>query len=102
MKDLDAALRPGPPPAAPFLPDELLRKITWRLIPFLGLLYVLNILDRSNVGFAALTMQKALRMDVGVFDFGIGVFYFGYLAFEVPANLLMRRLGARVWIARIM
>jgi ACS family tartrate transporter-like MFS transporter len=80
----------------------VLRKVTWRLIPFLGLLYIFNILDRANVGFARLTMQPDLGMSDAVFELGYGIFYFGYLLFEVPANLLLRRVGARRWIARIM
>src|SRR4051812_22081921 len=84
------------------LPDAVLRKVTRKLIPFLCLLYIFNILDRSNVGFARLTMQTDLGMSAEVFDLGYGVFYFGYLVFEVPANLLLRRFGARRWLARIM
>ncbi len=80
----------------------VLRKTAWRLVPFLCLLYVLNILDRGNVGFARLTMQKNLKLSQAVFDLGYGIFYVGYLAFEVPANLLLLRFGARLWIARIM
>ena len=62
----------------------------------------LNILDRANVGFARLTMQDDLGLSKAAFDLGYGMFYIGYLLFEVPSNLLMRRIGARVWIARIM
>jgi len=87
-------------------PDVLeratLRKVAWKLIPFLCALYILNILDRSNVGFAKLRMQEDLGMTKGIFDIGIGLFYIGYLAFEVPSNLLMRKVGARRWISRIM
>lgn len=80
-----------------------LRKVAWKLIPFLCALYILNILDRSNVGFAKLRMQDDLPgMTKGMFDIGIGLFYVGYLAFEVPSNLLMRKVGARRWISRIM
>jgi sugar phosphate permease len=82
------------------------RKVARRLIPFLCLLYVFNILDRANVGFAKnnTTMQQdiGIAADPWIYELGIGVFYFGYLAFEVPANLLMRRFGARRWMARIM
>jgi MFS transporter, ACS family, tartrate transporter len=85
-------------------PDRaaLYRKVAWRLVPFLTLLYFLNILDRANVGFAALRMQEDLRMDKEVYAFGGGIFYLGYLMFEVPANFLLRRVGARRWMARIM
>jgi len=81
---------------------RVIRKVAWRLLPFLGLLYVLNILDRTNAGFARLTMQDELGMSPQAFDLGYGIFYVGYLLFEVPANLLLQRFGARRWIARIM
>jgi ACS family tartrate transporter-like MFS transporter len=89
-------------PLPALAPPNVLRKVTWRLLPFLCLLYVFNILDRANVGFAKLTMQDDVGISPAVFDLGIGIFYFGYLAFEVPANLLLRRFGARRWMARIM
>jgi ACS family tartrate transporter-like MFS transporter len=89
-------------PDAASLPGVVLRKVTLRLVPFLCLLYVLNILDRVNVGFARLRMLPDLEMDKEVFSFGYGLFYFGYLLFEVPSNLLLRRFGARRWISRIM
>jgi ACS family tartrate transporter-like MFS transporter len=80
----------------------VLRKVAWRLLPFLALLYLLNILDRTNVGFARLTMERDLGITPDQFDFGYGIFYLGYFLFEVPANLLLRRVGARRWISRIM
>lgn len=79
-----------------------IRRVTWRIVPFICLLYVLNILDRANVGFARLAMQDDLGLSQAAFDLGYGMFYVGYILFEVPSNLLMRRFGARVWIARIM
>ena len=82
--------------------SSVLRKVAWRLIPFVCLLYVLNILDRSNVGFARLKMQDDLGLSEETFNLGYGMFYVGYLLFEVPSNLLLRRVGARRWIARIM
>ena len=84
------------------LEQNALRKVAWRLIPFVCLLYLLNILDRANVGFARLQMQKDLGLSEATFNLGYGMFYVGYLLFEVPSNLLMRRVGARRWIARIM
>jgi ACS family tartrate transporter-like MFS transporter len=88
---------------ADVLRAQTLRKVTRRLVPFLALLYVLNILDRVNLGFARLTTMPAqLGLTPEIFDLGYGIFYFGYLVFEVPANLLLRRIGARYWIARIM
>ena len=79
-----------------------LSKVAWRVIPFLCLLYIFNIIDRANVSFARLTMTKDVGLSDAVIDWGYGLFYIGYLVFEVPSNLLLRRLGARVWISRIM
>lgn len=84
------------------LERSTLRKVAWRLIPFIGLLYLLNILDRANVGFARLQMQEDLDLSEATFNLGYGMFYLGYLVFEVPSNLLLRQFGARRWIARIM
>lgn len=81
---------------------QTLRTVAWRLIPFICILYLVNILDRSNVGFARLQMQDDLGLGEATFNLGYGMFYVGYLLFEVPSNLLMRRVGARRWIARIM
>jgi ACS family tartrate transporter-like MFS transporter len=86
----------------PTVERATLRKVAWKLVPFLCLLYVFNILDRANVGFARLRMQDDLEMSQATFDLGYGLFYIGYLLFEVPSNLLLRRVGARRWIARIM
>jgi MFS transporter, ACS family, tartrate transporter len=77
-------------------------KIARRLIPFLILCYFVAYLDRVNAGFAALTMNKDLGLTAEMFGFGVGVFFFGYFIFEVPSNLLLERVGARRWIARIM
>src|ERR1700736_2617058 len=77
-------------------------KVAWRLAPLLMLCYFVAFLDRVNVGFAALTMNADLGFDSAVFGFGAGIFFFGYFVFEVPSNLVLERLGARVWIARIM
>lgn len=82
--------------------ESALRKIAWRLIPFLGALYFFAFLDRVNVGFAALTMNADLGLSSAVFGIGAGIFFLGYVAFEVPSNILLERFGARIWIARIM
>jgi ACS family tartrate transporter-like MFS transporter len=79
-----------------------LRKVTWRLIPFIFLLYVVNILDRMNVGFARLQMVEDLGLDETAYALGAGIFYVGYFLFEVPSNLILSRTGARLWIGRIM
>lgn len=79
-----------------------IRKATYRLIPFLCLAYTINFLDRVNVGFAALHMNEDLGFSPAVFGFGAGIFFLGYIAFEIPSNLALQRFGARIWIARIM
>jgi MFS transporter, ACS family, tartrate transporter len=79
-----------------------LRKITFRLIPFLFILYIVAWLDRVNVGFAALQMNSDLGFSSAAFGFGSGVFFLGYCLFEVPSNLVLHRVGARRWISRIM
>ena len=78
------------------------RKITWRLMPFLFLCYMLAYIDRVNVGFAKLQMQQALGMSDAVFGLGAGIFFIGYFIFEVPANMMLQRIGARRWIGPIM
>ncbi|MEN3275971.1 MAG: hypothetical protein V7631_1761 [Massilia sp.] len=77
-------------------------KVTWRLLPFLFICYVFAYLDRVNVGFAKLKMMSDLGFSEAVYGLGAGVFFVGYLLFEVPSNLIMLKVGARVWIARIM
>lgn len=79
-----------------------IRKATVRLIPFLCLAYTINFLDRVNVGFAALHMNDALGFSPSVYGFGAGIFFLGYIVFEIPSNLALRQFGARIWIARIM
>ena len=79
-----------------------LTKVGWRLLPFLLLLYVVAWLDRVNIGFAALQMNADLGFSAAVYGFGAGVFFAGYALFEVPSNLVLARVGARRWIARIM
>ncbi len=73
-----------------------------RLIPFLFLLYIVSYLDRVNVGFAALQMNEALGFSARTYALGAGIFFAGYVAFEIPSNLVLARVGARLWIARIM
>jgi D-galactonate transporter len=78
------------------------RKVFWRIVPFLMLCYVVGYLDRVNVGFAKLQMSQDLAFSDTVFGLGAGIFFLGYFLFELPSNLLMHKLGARIWIARIM
>ena len=93
-----------PPPNQPSQIDaaKLYRKITWRLIPYLFLLYILAYLDRSNVGFAAVEFQRDLHLTATVFGYGAGIYFLGQLMFDLPSNLLLQKVGPRVWIARIM
>ena len=82
--------------------DRIYRKITWRLIPFLLFCYILSYLDRVNIGFAKLHMLGDLGLSDAVYGMGAGVFFLGYFFFEVPSNIIMHKVGARRWIARIM
>lgn len=83
--------------------SHVMRKVAWRLSPFLGLLYFVNYLDRTNIGFAAPHgMNDALGLDKAAFGLASGIFFIGYLLLEVPSNLALHKVGARRWIARIM
>ncbi len=81
---------------------RVLAKARRRLIPFLFLLYIVAYLDRINVGFAALQMNQALGFSSAVYGFGAGIFFLSYVLFEIPSNVILARVGARLWIARIM
>ena len=76
-------------------------KLRLRILPFTVLLYLVSFLDRVNVSFAALSMNKAIGLTPSMFGFGSGIFFLGYIAFQVPSNLMMLRVGARTWIARV-
>ncbi|MDB5364280.1 MAG: major facilitator superfamily 1 [Rhodospirillales bacterium] len=82
--------------------NRVMRKAAWRLVPFIGLLYFVSFLDRVNIGFAALTMNADLGFSASIYGAGAGIFFLGYFLFEVPSNLILERVGARRWIARIM
>jgi MFS transporter, ACS family, tartrate transporter len=84
------------------LVEGAVRKAMWRLLPFLGLCYLLNYVDRVNVGFAALRMNPDLGLSAAAYGLGAGLFFIGYFFFEVPSNVILHRVGARIWIARIM
>src|SRR5215475_9405662 len=81
---------------------ELIRKLQWRLIPYLFLLYVISFIDRVNIGFAALTMNKELGITSEQFGWVAGIFFFGYVLSGIPSNLMLHKMGARVWIALIL
>lgn len=98
----DATLTAATPASAHAAEDRMYRRITWRLIPFLMFCYVAAYLDRVNIGFAKLQMLDDLKFSETVYGLGAGVFFIGYFLFEVPSNLVMQRVGAKIWIARIM
>src|SRR5690349_6554647 len=82
--------------------DAVASKVFWRLLPFLFVLYVVAYLDRINIGFAALPMNKELGLTATMFGLSNTIFYAGYLLCEIPSNLLLVRYGAHRWIPRIM
>jgi len=90
--------------AAAVAPFEIktIHKLRMRIIPFVFVLYIISFLDRINIGFAALTMNKELAITSKQFGLVAGIFFFGYFLFEIPSNLLLHKLGARIWIARIL
>lgn len=116
MKETDATL---PPIGAAYMDDihqwdsaravldeaaekKLISKVTWRLVPLIFIAWFINYLDRANIGFAALQMNQELGMGPEMFGFAAGIFYLGYIVFEVPSNMMMHRFGASTWLARIM
>ncbi|MCJ2038753.1 MFS transporter [Methylobacterium sp. J-059] len=97
-----AAVLPGSAVPSKDFVEQTYTKVFWRLVPFLMLCYVVAYLDRVNVGFAKLQMSQDLGFSETVYGFGAGVFFVGYFLFEVPSNVILHRVGARIWIARIM
>lgn len=87
---------------SPEVGRSAMKKAIWRLAPFLGVLYLVAYIDRNNAGFAKIEMTAALGMTEAAFGLAAGIFFIGYLLFEVPSNLLLEKFGARKWIARIM
>jgi len=81
--------------------SQTVRKVRARIIPFVFVLFVIAVLDRNNVGLAALTMNKELAISSQQYGFVVGIFFIGYFIFEIPSNLLLHKIVARVWIARI-
>lgn len=84
------------------LEKRTLRRITWRIVPFIMLLYFIAYIDRVNIGFASLTMKGDLGFTASILGFGAGIFFWGYFLFEVPSNVVLHKVGARLWIARVM
>ena len=89
-------------PTPDALEQATMRRVTSRLIPFIFLCYVIAYIDRVNIGFAAAELQRDLGLSDAAFGLGAGLFFLGYCLFEVPSNLILERVGARLWIARIM
>jgi ACS family tartrate transporter-like MFS transporter len=92
----------GPAIASISMATKTIQKLRIRILPFVFLLFVVALLDRVNIGFAALTMNKELAITSQQYGLIFGIFFFGYFFFEIPSNLLLHRIGARVWIARIL
>src|SRR5579872_3950817 len=84
------------------LEQMTMRKVYLRILPFAALTYFFCYLDRINVGFAALTMNKDIGLDAATYGMAAGAFFWGYVLFEVPSNIILEKVGARLWIARIM
>lgn len=100
---MEHTMAPGVSPAIPAAEeDRIYRKVGWRLVPLLVVCYVVAYLDRVNVGFAKLQMLQELQFSETVYGLGAGIFFIGYFLFEIPSNIILHKVGARVWIARIM
>jgi len=82
--------------------SRTIAKVSWRLLPLVALAYCIAYIDRSNISVAALTMNKDLGFSAYLYGWGAGIFFFGYFLFEIPSNLILEKIGARIWIARIM
>jgi len=82
--------------------SRTIAKVSWRLLPLVALAYCIAYIDRSNISVASLTMNKDLGFSAYLYGWGAGIFFFGYFLFEIPSNLILEKIGARVWIARIM
>jgi MFS family permease len=89
-------------PSSTAAEERAYRKVTWRLLPFLMLCYLVAYLDRVNIGFAKLQMLADLGFSETIYGLGAGIFFIGYFFFEVPSNIILHRVGARIWIGRIM
>ncbi|NKC51970.1 MFS transporter [Ochrobactrum cytisi] len=82
--------------------EHIARQVTRNIMPLLGISFFVSILDRVNVGFASLTMNAEIGLSAAAYGFGAGIFFLGYFVFEIPSNLILQKVGARRWIARIM
>src|SRR5579883_20150 len=82
--------------------ESATKKVVWRLLPMAMLLFFMSLLDRTNISFAALEMNKDLKLSLAQYGVAASIFYVGYFLFEIPSNFALARTGARVWLARIM
>src|ERR1700730_8244384 len=102
----EQARKPGENMAMPqdlqAIERRTIAKVSWRLLPLVALAYCIAYIDRSNISFAALTMNKDLGFSAYIYGWGAGIFFFSYFLFEIPSNLILEKVGARIWIARIM
>src|SRR3984885_1503431 len=90
------------PDSASEIERRTIRKVAWRLLPLIVVIYFVAYIDRTNVSFAAFGMTRDLGLTSYIYGWGAGIFFLGYFIFEVPSNLLLEKVGARRWIARIM
>jgi ACS family tartrate transporter-like MFS transporter len=90
------------PEATQTIESRTIAKVSWRLLPLVAVAYCIAYIDRSNISVAALTMNKDLGFSAYLYGWGAGIFFFGYFLFEIPSNLILEKIGARIWIARIM
>ena len=84
------------------LEQRTIAKVSWRLLPLIVVIYFVAYMDRTNVSFASLSMNKDLGFSDYIYGWGAGIFFLGYFLFEVPSNVILEKTGARIWIARIM
>src|SRR4029077_17671195 len=84
------------------LEQRTIAKVSWRLLPLIVVIYFVAYMDRTNVSFASLSMNKDLGFTAYIYGWGAGIFFLGYFLFEVPSNVILEKTGARIWIARIM
>ena len=84
------------------LERQTIARISWRLLPLIVVIYFVAYIDRTNVGFAAIGMNRELGFTAYIYGWGAGIFFLGYFLFEVPSNVILAKVGARRWIARIM
>jgi sugar phosphate permease len=92
----------SPALAPPDIETQIIHKLRTRIIPFVFVLFIINFVDRANIAFAALTMNKELSITSQQYGFVAGIFFLGYFIFEIPSNLMLHKFGARIWIARIL